>query len=66
MPWSRGRTRINLVPGYSFTYQRTIDGRVYWGRYVLITRNISGDRNGILISMLTRPDPARLPPRPSL
>lgn len=57
VPWSRGRTRINLVPGYSFTYQRTIDGRVYWGRYVLITRNISGDRNGILISMLTDPTP---------
>jgi len=57
VPYSRGRTRINLVPGYSFTYQRTIDGRVYWGRYVLITPAISGDRNGILISMLTDPTP---------
>ena len=57
VPWSRGRTRINLVPGYSFTYQRTINGRVYWGRYVLITPHISGDRHGILISMLTDPTP---------
>ena len=57
VPWSRGRTRINLVPGYGFTYQRTIDGRVYWGRYVLITPHVSGDRNGILISMLTDPTP---------
>jgi hypothetical protein len=57
VPWSRGRTRINLVPGYGFTYQRTIDGRVYWGRYVLITPTVSGDRNGILISMLTDPTP---------
>ena len=56
-PWSRGRTRINLVPGYGFTYQRTINGRVYWGRYVLITPHISGDRHGILISMLTDPTP---------
>jgi hypothetical protein len=57
VPYSRGRTRINFVPGYTFTYQRTIDGRHYWGRYVLITPNISGDRRGLLISMLTDPTP---------
>jgi hypothetical protein len=55
--YSRGRTRINLVPGYSFTYQVTIGGRPYWGRDVLITPHLSGDRNGILISMLTDPAP---------
>jgi hypothetical protein len=56
--WSQGRTRINLVPGYTFTFQRTIGGRPYWGRYVLLTPDISGDREGLEISMLT--DPALL------
>jgi hypothetical protein len=56
--WSQGRTRINLVPGYTFTFQRTIAGRPYWGRYVLLTPDISGDRDGLEISMLT--DPALL------
>jgi hypothetical protein len=57
VPVSRGRTRINFVPGYTFTYERTIDGRRYWGRYVLITPRISADRRGLLISMLTDPTP---------
>jgi hypothetical protein len=56
--WSQGRTRINLVPGYTFTFQQTIGGRPYWGRYVLLTPQISGDRVGLEISMLT--DPALL------
>lgn len=56
--WAQGRTRINLVPGYTFTYQRTIGGHPYWGRYVLLTPHISGDREGLLITMLT--DPALL------
>ena len=50
---SQGRTRINFVPGYTFTYQRTINGTVYWGRYVFITPHLTGDREGLLISMLT-------------
>jgi len=57
IPWSRGRTRINLVPGYTFTYQQTIDGRPYWGRDVLLTRDLSGDREGLLITMLSDPTP---------
>ena len=57
---SHGRTRINFVPGYTFTYQRTIDGMVYWGRYVLITRDLTGDRQGLEISMLTDPTPLKL------
>ncbi len=56
--WSQGRTRVNLVPGYTFTFQRTIGGRPYWGRYDLLTPQIKGDREGLLISMLT--DPALL------
>jgi len=54
--YSQGRTRINLVPGYTFTYQTTIQGRPYWGRYVLLTPHLRGDRAGLLISMLTDPN----------
>jgi len=56
--WSQGRTRINLVPGYTFTFQQRIGGRPYWGRDVLLTPRISGDREALLMSMLT--DPALL------
>jgi hypothetical protein len=56
---SQGRTRINFVPGYTFTYQRTINGTVYWGRYVFITPHLTGDREGLLISMLTDLPPLR-------
>jgi hypothetical protein len=56
--WSQGRTRINLIPGYTFTFQRMVSGRPYWGRYVLLTPDISGDREGLELSMLT--DPALL------
>ena len=56
---SQGRTRINFVPGYTFTYQRTINGSVYWGRYVFITPHLTGDREGLLISMLTDLAPLR-------
>ena len=55
---SHGRTRINFVPGYTFTYQRIINGMAYWGRYVLITPHLTHDRQGLLISMLTDPTPA--------
>ena len=57
---SHGRTRINFVPGYTFTFQRTIHGMVYWGRYVFITPHLTGDRVGLLISMLTDPTPLKL------
>jgi hypothetical protein len=56
--WSQGRTRINLVPGYAFTFAQKIGGRPYWGRDVLLTPHLSGDRRGLLMSMLT--DPALL------
>ncbi len=57
---SHGRTRINFVPGYTFTYQRIINGMAYWGRYVLITPHLTHDRQGLLISMLSDPTPVKL------
>jgi hypothetical protein len=59
MVQTEGRTRINFVPGYTFTYQRTSNGTVYWGRYVFITRDLTGDRQGLLISLLTDLPPLR-------
>ena len=55
--WSRGRTRINKIPGYTFSFQRIIGGRRFWGRIVLITRDIKNDRKGLLLTMLTDPTP---------
>jgi hypothetical protein len=69
VPWSLGRTRIIHTPGFTFTYERTIDGQTYFGRVTFITVDLSGDRHGLMISLLTLPktlapltDPA--PPDP--
>ena len=55
--WSRGRTRINKIPGYTFTFQKISGGRRLWGRIVVITRDIRFDRRGLLITMLADPTP---------
>jgi hypothetical protein len=55
--YSRGRTRINKIPGYAFSFQKIVDGRRFWGRIVLITRDIKGDRRGLLITLLADPTP---------
>ncbi|HEX4035711.1 MAG TPA: hypothetical protein VHX66_14805 [Solirubrobacteraceae bacterium] len=57
VPWSRARTRINKIPGYTFTFKEIRGGRLLWGRIVLITRDIHGDRRGLLITMLADPTP---------
>ncbi|HLW94914.1 MAG TPA: hypothetical protein VKS25_06035 [Solirubrobacteraceae bacterium] len=56
-PYSRGRTRINKIPGYTFTFQELRGGRRVWGRIVLITHDIDKDREGLLITMLADPTP---------
>jgi hypothetical protein len=68
-PWSLGRTRLMGTPAFTFTYKRTIDGQTYFGRVTFITHDLSGDRHGLMISLLTLPrtldaitDPA--PPTP--
>lgn len=68
-PWSLGRTRVINTPAFTFTYERRIDGTLYFGRVTFITKNLSGDRRGLMLSLLTLPvtlnpvtDPA--PPTP--
>lgn len=56
---SQGRTRINFVPGYTFTYKEVRNGMTYWGRYVFITPHLTKDRQALLISMLTDPIPLK-------
>jgi hypothetical protein len=56
-PWSRARTRINKRPGYTFSFREIRGGRLLWGRIDLITRDIQGDRRGLLITMLADPTP---------
>lgn len=69
VPWSLGRTRILSTPAFTFTYKRMIGGHTYFGRVTFITERLSGDRHGLIISLLTLPktldavtDPA--PPTP--
>lgn len=55
VPWSLGRTRIIHTPAFTFTYERMIDGQTYFGRVTFITVALSGDRHGLLLSLLTLP-----------
>jgi hypothetical protein len=55
-PWSLGRTRIVNTPAFTFSYSRIIHGVTYFGRFVFITPDLSGDRSGLLLSLLQRAD----------
>ncbi|MGA2469397.1 MAG: hypothetical protein ABSG64_01745 [Solirubrobacteraceae bacterium] len=52
---SEGRTRVNAIPGYDFTYRRVLDGTRYYGRVIFLTPQLSGDRHGLILSMLVQP-----------
>ena len=54
-PWSLGRTRIINTAAFTFTYSRVIHGLTYFGRIVFITPNLTGDRTGLMLSLLQRP-----------
>jgi hypothetical protein len=55
---SSGHSRINNVPGYTFTYSRRINGRTYYGRVVWITPHLTGT-HGLMLSMITLPSALR-------
>jgi hypothetical protein len=55
-PGSLGRTRIINTPAFTFSYSRVIHGVTYFGRFVFITPALSGDRSGLLLSLLQRDD----------
>ena len=52
---SEVKTRVNLNPGYTFTYSFTLDGRPMFGRVVMLVPALSGTRDGVLLSMGTIP-----------
>ena len=51
-PWSLGRTRIINTAAFTFTYKLVQGGETYFGRVVFITPHLSGDRTGLILSML--------------
>ena len=51
---SSGRTRIDNIPGYTYTYSRTIGGARYYGKVVWLTPQINGTR-GIVMTLVTLP-----------
>jgi hypothetical protein len=48
-----GKTRVNGVPGYQVLYTRSLDGREFYGRDVLLLPPREGAREGVTIAMLT-------------
>ena len=51
---SSGRTRIDNIPGYTYTYSRTTGGARYYGKVVWLTPQINGTR-GIVMTLTTLP-----------
>ncbi len=50
-----GKTRVNTVPAYQVMYTTRVQGRVMWGRDVLLLPERRGAREGVTITMLTSP-----------
>lgn len=49
----QGKTRVNQVPAYQVLYTTEIDGRLMYGRNVLLLPETPGARRGVEIVMLT-------------
>lgn len=72
-PWSLGRTRIINTPAFTFTYsfyRAGPDGpqTQYYGRVVFITAKLSGDRSGLILTLVQLPKtlfPATDPAQPT-
>jgi hypothetical protein len=54
-----GKTKVNTVPAYTVSYSTVLEGRVMWGRDVLLLPERAGAREGVDIMMLM--DPATEP-----
>jgi hypothetical protein len=52
---SEGPTSVNGIAGYNFTYTQGIGGTTYYGRVIMVTQSQSGERRGLLISLLAQP-----------
>ena len=53
--YGEGLQRINTVPAYDVYYTRTVEGRLMFGRDVLLVAQRPGQRAGVEITMLTTP-----------
>jgi hypothetical protein len=49
----QGKTRVNKVPAYQVLYEAHLDGRLMYGRNVLLLPEREGAREGVEIVMLT-------------
>ncbi len=49
------KTRVNLNPGYTFTYAATLDAGRVLGRVVMLLPALSGTRDGVVLTMGTVP-----------
>jgi hypothetical protein len=52
---SEVKTRVNLNPGYTFTYSTRPGGRLLFGRVVMLLPAVTAIRDGVLLSMGTVP-----------
>ena len=50
-----GKSRINMVAGYSFTYVTVRAGETFYGREILLLPNVPSVRRGVLMLLLERP-----------
>jgi hypothetical protein len=50
-----GKTRVNTVPGYNIYYTTRLEGRLIWGRDILLLPERPAVRQGVVIAMLTSP-----------
>ena len=58
---SEGRTRVNESPGYQLQYQARVDGRLVYGRRVLLVPQTDEDpspRSGVQLDLLSQRSPA--------
>jgi hypothetical protein len=51
-----GKTKVNSVPAYDVSYTANVEGRLMFGRDVLLLPQRPGAREGVDIVMLTAPD----------
>jgi hypothetical protein len=52
---TEGKTKVNTVPAYTISYTTVLDGRLMWGRNVLLLPERRGVREGVEIVMLMNP-----------
>ena len=52
---TEGKTKVNTVPAYTISYTTVLDGRLMWGRNVLLLPERRGVREGVEIAMLMNP-----------